>query len=291
MFDSFDAQLIDIDDGQIFCLTGGNGPPLLLLHGYPETHVMWHKIAAPLAQDFRLIIPDLRGYGDSMIVPGDTDHYNYSKRRMAQDMAEIMTVLGHDKFMVAGHDRGGRVAHRLARDHRDRVQALSVLDICPTLDMYESTDMDFATAYFHWFFLIQPYDLPEKMIMSNPDQWMENCLQKWSGGFDFGDAVLEYQKNFSSLERIHATCEDYRAAATIDLDHDRVDRGEKLDIPLQVLWGERGVVGRKFKPLQIWQHYTDQKVVGHAMPTGHFIPEEDPEGTCAALESFFSQIS
>ena len=194
MFDSFDAQLIDIDDGQIFCLTGGNGPPLLLLHGYPETHVMWHKIAAPLAQDFRLIIPDLRGYGDSMIVPGDTDHYNYSKRRMAQDMAEIMTVLGHDKFMVAGHDRGGRVAHRLARDHRDRVQALSVLDICPTLDMYESTDMDFATAYFHWFFLIQPYDLPEKMIMSNPDQWMENCLQKWSGGFDFGDAVLEYQK-------------------------------------------------------------------------------------------------
>ena len=191
---------------------------------------------------------------------------------------------------LTGHDRGGRVAHRLARDYRDRVAAMSVLDICPTLDMYENTDMDFATAYFHWFFLIQPYDLPERMIMEDPYKWMDACLQKWSGGHEFGEAENAYLEAFKDPKRIHANCEDYRAAATIDLVHDREDRDEKLDIPLQVLWGEKGVVGRKFKPIEVWQNYTTQSVIGQAMPTGHFIPEEDPEGTIAELTKFFDPL-
>lgn len=288
MFDGFDARFVDVTDGKIFCRIGGEGPPLLLLHGNPQTHVMWHKCAAELAKDFHLIIADIRGYGDSLLVESDPEHFNYSKRKMAQDMAELMTALGHETFFVAGHDRGGRVAHRLARDHRGRVLALSVLDISPTLDMYEGTDMDFATAYFHWYFLIQPYDLPERMIMQDPRKWMDACLQKWSGGHEFGEAEEAYLKAFDNPDRIHACCEDYRASATIDLDHDRADRSDKLDIPIHALWGEKGVVGRKFKPLELWQNYTLGHVTGCAMPTGHFIPEEDPEGTIRELKTFFA---
>ena len=290
MFEGFEKRFVDVSDGPIFCQIGGEGPPMLLLHGNPQTHVMWYKCAHALAEKYQLVIADLRGYGDSLVVDSDPEHFNYSKRKMAQDMAELMTALGHDRFFLTGHDRGGRVAHRLARDYRDRVAAMSVLDICPTLDMYENTDMDFATAYFHWFFLIQPYDLPERMIMEDPYKWMDACLQKWSGGHEFGEAENAYLEAFKDPKRIHANCEDYRAAATIDLVHDREDRDEKLDIPLQVLWGEKGVVGRKFKPIEVWQNYTTQSVIGKAMPTGHFIPEEDPEGTITELTKFFDPL-
>ena len=295
MFEQFQDRFVDVSDGQMFCRIGGDGPPLLLIHGYPQTHVMWYLCAGRLAEHFTVIAADIRGYGQSLIAPrndsGDPAHNAYSKRKMAQDMVEMMAALGHDRFFVAGHDRGGRVAHRMARDHRKAVAALSVLDICPTLDMYEATDMDFATAYFHWYFLIQPYDLPERMIMDDPRAWMDACLQKWSGGHTFGEAEEAYIAAFQQPDRIHASCEDYRAAATIDLDHDRADRDAKLDIPIHVLWGGNGVVGRKFDVLDVWQRYSTLPVTGRAMPTGHFIPEEDPDGTVDELIRFFGAQS
>lgn len=231
MFDGFKRQFVNVDEGKILCLSAGDGFPLLLLHGYPQTHLMWHKTAPELARDFTVIIPDLRGYGDSMAPPSTPDHFSYSKRAMADDMVQLMDSLGFEKFFIAGHDRGGRVAHRLAKDHRDHVKALTVLDICPTLDMYEAADMDFASAYFHWFFLIQPPDVPERMIATDPGAWVRMCLQNWSGGFDFGQMEEMYVNSFSCPEHIHASCEDYRASATIDLEHDRADRHKPMDIP------------------------------------------------------------
>ena len=296
MFANFEEKFIDVTDGQIFCRIGGEGPPLLLLHGYPETHMMWHHVAEDMARHYTVIAADLRGYGQSLVMPqrqasthDDAAENHYSKRNMARDMAEVMAALGFTQYFVAGHDRGGRVAHRMARDYRDQVTALAVLDICPTLDMYEATDMDFATAYFHWFYLIQPYDVPERMIMADPRKWMNNCLQKWSGGQDFGVLEDVYFESFKDPERIHATCEDYRASAGIDLVHDRADRGDKLNIPIHVLWGARGVVGRRFDVISIWQAYTHLPVTGHALATGHFIPEEDPAGTTVSLLEFFGK--
>jgi haloacetate dehalogenase len=250
---------------------------------------MWHTTAPALAEDFKVITADIRGYGDSMTPPSDDTHYPYSKRQMAIDMVEMMKALGHERFFVAGHDRGARVTHRMARDHRGKIAAAAVLDICPTLDMYEYTNMDFAAAYFHWFFLIQPYPLPESMILSDPHKWMNFCLQKWSGGNEFGEVEQAYLKAFSSPDKVHASCEDYRAAATIDLEHDREDRDRPVDIPLHVLWGERGVVGRIWNPIEVWQKYTTGMVTGKAMATGHFVPEEDPEDTIAELRQFFSR--
>jgi haloacetate dehalogenase len=287
MFKGFQEKFIKVKKGKIFCRIAGNGPPLLLLHGYPQTHVMWHKTAPELSKYFSIIAADLRGYGSSMVLPSDLMHENYSKREMAGDMAQLMEALGHDKFFIAGHDRGGRVAHRLARDYRQRVIAMSVLDICPTLDMYESTDMEFARSYFHWYFLIQPKGLPEKMIQSDPRAWLDSCLQKWSGGHEFGQAEEKYLAAFSQPERIHASCEDYRAAASIDLEHDIADRDYLLNIPIQVLWGEQGIIGRKFFPIKVWQSYTTESVIGNAMSTGHFIPEEDPMNTVNKLKNFF----
>ena len=288
MFEGFQRRFVDTDDGKIFCRYAGDGFPLLLLHGYPQTHLLWHNTAPTLARDFTVIAPNLRGYGDSMAPPSTPNHAPYSKRAMATDMIRLMDDFGFNQFFIAGHDRGGRVAHRLARDHRKRVRALAVLDICPTLDMYEATDMGFAGAYFHWFFLTQPADLPERMIAADPRAWVNHCLQSWSGGFDFGELEECYLESFQEPQRIHASCEDYRAAATIDLQHDRADRHSPIDIPLHVLWGERGVVGRKFHPLKIWACYTTAPVTGRALPCGHFIPEEKPEATIAELRKFFS---
>ena len=228
MFKDFKNKFFKLKNIKIFYKIGGKGKPILLLHGYPQTHFMWSKIADQLAKKFTVIIPDLRGYGQSMSPKGDKNHKTYSKREMAKDMYLLMKSLGHLKFSVAGHDRGGRVAHRLARDYRNNVIKLSVLDICPTLDMYQSTDKEFATVYFHWFFLIQPFDFPERMIKQNPALWMDNCLQKWSKGFDFKKARNEYLKYFKKDENIHASCEDYRAGATIDLVHDRKDKNKKF---------------------------------------------------------------
>ena len=290
MFEGFKSKYVKVKKGKVFCKVKGEGPPLLLLHGYPQTHLMWHKTAPELSKSFTVVAADLRGYGDSLAPPSDIKHFNYSKREMASDMKQMMVKLGYPKFFVAGHDRGGRVAHRLARDHRKNVLALSVLDICPTLDMYELTTRDFAKAYFHWFFLIQPAPLPERMIMSDPRKWMKNCLDKWSGNHKFGSVEKGYLKSFKQKKRIHASCEDYRASATIDLEHDRKDRNKKLNIPVQVLWGKKGVVGKQFNSIKIWSNYTNKKVYGVGINSGHFIPEENPEETIKHLKKFFLSI-
>ena len=287
MFDGFKSKYIKVKKGRVFCKIKGEGPPLLLLHGYPQTHLMWHKTAPQLSKSFTVVAADLRGYGNSLVPSSDSKHFNYSKREMANDMKQLMINLGFSKFFVAGHDRGGRVAHRLARDHKKNVIALSVLDICPTLDMYELTTRHFAKSYFHWFFLIQPKWLPEKMIMSDPRKWMKNCLDKWSGNHKFGKVEESYLKCFKQPKRIHASCEDYRASATIDLEHDRHDRKKKLNIPIQVLWGKNGVVGKQFQPVKIWQKYSFKKIVGTAVKSGHFIPEQNPKETIKQLKSFF----
>ena len=287
MFKGFKKKLIKVDKGKIFCRFKGNGPPLLLLHGYPETHLMWHKTAPVLSKYFTVIAADLRGYGNSLVLPGGKNHINYSKREMAKDMIQLMDKLNFKKFFVAGHDRGGRVAHRMARDFRKKILAISVLDICPTLDMYESTNQKFAKSYFHWFFLIQPAWLPERMIIANPRKWMKNCLDKWSGNHKFGKVEESYLKSFQQKKRIHASCEDYRASSTIDLEHDKKDRRKKLNIPIQVLWGKNGVVGKQFKPKEAWQKYTKKKVLGFAINSGHFIPEQSPKATIKQLTNFF----
>ena len=292
-FVGFDAGHHDVGGVQIFARTGGprDAPPVLLLHGFPQTHAMWHRVAQRLAPHFRLVLPDLRGYGDSSKPPGDADHANYSKRAMAQDLAALMSRLGHERFAVVGHDRGGRVAHRLALDHAARVTALSVIDIAPTLDMYDATDMRFASAYFHWFHLIQPAPLPERMIGGadgNARFFQHWCLGGW-GAAGLGHiepaALAEYERCFCTPEAIHGACEDYRAAAGIDLEHDRASRaaGHSIGCDMQVLWAARGVVDRLFKPLELWQAQCAGTVTGRAMPAGHFLPEELPEETAAAL--------
>ena len=291
MFNGFQKKFVNVKKGKIFCKVKGNGKPLLLLHGYPQTHLMWHKIAPELSKYFTIIVADLRGYGNSLVLKGDPKHKNYSKREMAKDMVQLMVKLGFKKFFVAGHDRGGRVAHRMARDFRSKILALSVLDICPTLDMYEHTNKQFAKSYFHWFFLIQPAWLPESMIINDPKKWMKNCLDKWSGNHRFGKVEREYLKSFKQKRRIHASCEDYRASASIDLEHDKKDRNKKLNIPIQVLWGKSGVIGKQFDSLKIWQKYSKKKIYGTGINSGHFIPEQNPKETIKNLKKFFNKYA
>jgi haloacetate dehalogenase len=286
-FDGFAVRDITTSGSVVRVRVGGVGPPVLLLHGHPETHLMWRHLAPELAQRFTVVAADLRGYGESGKPPTTADHAPYSKRSMALDMAEVMTALGQDRFAVVGHDRGGRVAHRLARDHRNRVAKLAVLDICPTLDMYECTDMAFARAYYHWFFLIQPYDLPERMIGADPAYYLRSKLASSAGSDVFPvEVVAEYLRHYARPETIHAICEDYRASAGIDLEHDRADRGRLLDVPILALWGAKGVVGRTFDVLDVWRRYTTEEVSGAPLPCGHFLPEEAPEATLAALMPF-----
>lgn len=267
----------------------GAGPPLLLLHGYPQTGYMWHKIAPRLAEDFTVVVADLRGYGDSDKPTSSEDHAVYSKRAMAADMMAVMTALGHSQFFIAGHDRGGRVAHRLARDYPQAVTKLAVLDIAPTAMMYDTTDMHFATSYYHWFFLIQPAPFPETLIGSDPKFFLESKMQHW--GKDrtaiTNDAFDEYLRCFSNPDTIHASCEDYRASASIDLEHDAADVGLKLDIPLLVLWGATAMVGNKYDMLCAWQEVATD-VTGFAVPGGHYLPEESPDETYQALLDFFT---
>ena len=287
MLDSFEQTQIDTSGATIHLIKKGDRFPLLLLHGYPQTHVMWHKIAPRLAEDFTVVAPDLRGYGDSSKPEDGPDHYNYSKRAMAQDLAEVMDKLGYQEFFVAGHDRGGRVAHRMALDHPQRVKKLAVIDIAPTYKMYMSTDKAFATAYYHWFFLIQPYDLPERLIGSQPEYYLRRCLASWSADPSAfaAEAVAEYIRCFSNPATIHASCEDYRAASTVDLQHDEADLDQKVACPLLALWSERGVVGCRFNVLETWRERAND-VRGKALPGGHFLPEEAPEETYEALREF-----
>lgn len=293
-FDGFETQNINTGNSEIFVRTGGrsNAPALLLLHGFPQTHVMWHRVAQLLKDHFFLVMPDLRGYGDSSHAPGLTDHSNYSKRSMAQDMAAVMTTLRYEQFFLCGHDRGARVSHRLALDFSSRVRRLCLIDIAPTFDMYERADMAFATAYYHWFHLIQPAPLPENMIGGNAKSYLHSKLGGW-GGRGLQDveqqALVEYERCFCRPEAIHTACEDYRASAGIDLIHDRESRslGEKILCDTLVLWGEQGVVQRFFDPLALWQAQCSATVSGGTLPAGHFIPEQLPAETAQALKTFF----
>jgi haloacetate dehalogenase len=286
----FKASRIDANGVEIAVRTAGDGPPLLLLHGYPQTGYMWHKVAPRLAQNHHVVIADLRGYGDSEKPPTNADHAAYSKRAMAADMIAVMQAFGYAKFDVAGHDRGGRVAHRLARDYPDAVRRLAVLDIAPTLMMYDTTDREFATKYYHWFFLIQPAPLPEKMIGHDPKFYLEQKLRQWGKNRKAitKTAFDDYLRCFSNPATIHASCEDYRAAAGIDLVHDAADNGTKLTMPVLALWGADGMVGNKYDVVSSWQSVATD-VRGHGVPGGHYLAEESPEETFAALSAFFAE--
>jgi haloacetate dehalogenase len=264
-------------------------PPLLLLHGFPQTHAIWHAVAERLRRRYTLVMPDLRGYGDSDKPDGPSDHSAYSKRTMALDVVELMRGLGHERFFVCGHDRGGRVAHRLALDHSPAVRALLLLDISPTLTMYERTTLEFARAYYHWFFLIQPAPLPERLIGADPIFYLRTKVGGWgSAGTALFDAraLAEYERCFEDPAAIHAMCEDYRAAAGIDLEHDRADAAQRIACPVRVLWGERGVVHRLFTPVADWQAKSRGEVSGRSTPTGHYIPEEAPDVLAEEIETF-----
>lgn len=265
-------------------------PVLLLLHGYPETHLMWHKVAPLLQASFSLVIPDLRGYGDSGKPSSQPDAANQSKRAMAQDLAELMSALGHERFHVAGHDRGARVTHRLCLDHESRVLTACVMDIAPTLTTFAMTDQALATTYFHWFFLIQQAPLPERMIGADPESWLKGCLSRWSLGneaaFDPA-AVAEYVRCFSDPEAIRASCDDYRAAAGIDLRHDEADAQRRIRCPLLVLWGAKGFVGRNYDVLALWREKAAD-VRGAALECGHFLPEEAAGEVAAGLLQFIN---
>jgi len=293
-FDGFAVQDFAVNGTRIHARLGGraDAPPLLLLHGFPQTHVMWHRVARQLAPHYRLVLPDLRGYGDSAQPPGEADHANYSKRSMAQDMALVMEDLGHTRYFVAGHDRGGRVAHRLALDHPRAVRKLAVIDIVPTLDMYESTDMRFASAYYHWFFLIQPAPHPERMIGADPMHYLHWKLGGWgarSMSHCEAQALAEYERCFTQPPAIHGACEDYRASAGVDLEHDRASReaGQRVACDMLVMWGERGVIHALFDPMRLWRAQCQGTVRGLAMEAGHFIAEELPQATAETLVEFF----
>lgn len=292
MFDGFTDDHITLPGGiTLRVRQGGDGPAVLLIHGYPQTSACWHAVAPQLvAAGYRVIAPDLRGYGSSDKPEATPDHATYSKRTMAADMAGLMTHLGHDRFHVAGHDRGARVAHRLCLDHPLRVTTVAVLDIAPTLSMYESTDMRFASGYYHWFFLIQPAPLPETLIAADPAFYLKSKLGAWGkSGMDVyhPHAVAEYIAHFSDPACISATCEDYRAAATIDLDHDRADSDARITAPLLALWGANGLVGALYDVPALWRQKA-LDVTGHALPCGHFLPEERPDDTASQLIAFFA---
>lgn len=286
----FAYQRITTTGAVINVATRGTGAPLLLLHGYPENHRMWAGIAPLLAEEFSVVCADLRGYGDSSKPEGAPDHSNYSKRAMATDMVEVMAALGHREFLLAGHDRGGRVGYRLALDHPTVVKRLALLDIVSTKAVYEQVSMALATAYFHWYFLIQPRHLPERLIAGDPALWLSTVFGKLGADSStFGDGVItEYLRTFGTPEGIHATCEDYRAGASVDIADDCADftAGRKITCPTLILWGARGVVGRLFQPLDTWRDLVVHPT-GEAIDCGHFIPEEQPAETLRALTAFF----
>lgn len=290
LFPGFARRRVRTSGATINLVTAGDGPRVLLLHGYPETHAMWHRIAPALARDYAVVCPDLRGYGDSSKPKGLPDHSNYSKRAMARDMVEAMEGLGYGEFHVVGHDRGARVGHRLARDYGNRVKTLTVMDISPTLKMYESTDMAFATAYYHWFFLIQKPPLPEKMIAAMGPKYILGRIGRGKGGIKLFDkrALAEYVRCFRDPRTVHATCEDYRAAATIDLDHDRKDLRRKIRMPVLALWGKQGVVERMFDCLADWREVATN-VTGRSIDCGHFLPEEKPAEVLRELRKFLAR--
>ena len=293
VIESFKESVIQVPsvDGpiNIACQTAGTGPALLLLHGFPQTKAIWHRIAPQLAKRFSVVATDLRGYGASSKPPSSADHARYSKREMAADQHAVMQALGHQSYSVLGHDRGGRVSHRLAMDFSESVERLMVLDISPTLTMYENTSMEFAKGYWHWFFLIQSYPIPETLIGANPEFWLRNHMGRHAGTGIFDPRCwADYLAGAGDPDSMHAMCEDYRAAASIDLVHDRADRaaGKKLTMPMRVLWGDHGLVAKCFSPIDDWKKVANT-VSGKGLPCGHYIPEELPQELLAEAELFF----
>ena len=290
MFAGFERFDIEGDGARIHGVTGGSGPPLLLLHGNPQTHAMWCKVAPALAARFTVVAAALRGYGRSSKPPSSEDHAPYSKRAMAADMVRVMQQLGHDRFMVGAHDRGARVAHRLALDWPDRITRMVLLDIAPTREMYAGTTEAFARAYWHWFFMIQPAPLPEQMMAADPEAfWKWRCSRPPKGLEIFApEALADYLAAFSDPATIHATCEDYRAAAGIDLRHDDEDEGRKVTCPLLVLWGLEGAVEKCFDVLALWRQRAED-VRGEGLPGGHYLAEELPDEVAERFLAFFSE--
>jgi haloacetate dehalogenase len=290
MFEGFDNLKIETSGAAINLVKGGNGPPLLLLHGYPQTHVMWHKIAPRLAQDFTVVASDLRGYGDSSKPQGDPEHLNYSKRVMAQDQVEVMERLGFSSFLLVGHDRGARVAHRLTKDHPQRVRKLATLDIIPTRRMFQIVNKEMATNTYHWFFLIQPYDFPERVIGADADYFIRSRFERVKDAAKVfpPEAIEEYVRCFNDPAAIHGACEDYRAGASIDLAHDEADFEQKVNCPHLALWSATGYIGRTQDVLQVWREYST-RVRGQSLPCGHYIAEELPEEACRILKEFLSE--
>ena len=291
MFEGFRTDRREGADGvHLRVRIGGEGPPLLLLHGNPQTHAMWHAVAPQLATRFTVVCPDLRGYGHSDKPPVSADHAAYAKRAMAADMLALMRGLGYARFQVAAHDRGARVAHRLALDAPDAVQRLCVMDIVPTLHHFETTDMAFAMGYYHWFFLAQPHPTPERLIGRDVVDWFDlhTSREPKDSGFFHPQARADYLDALRQPGTVEAICEDYRAAATIDLVHDRASRaaGQRLGCPLLVLWGSKGLVGQWYRPLEVWRSYADASVQGGPVTSGHYLSEEAPGEVLEALHGF-----
>lgn len=290
MFDGFETRQIDTGEARIQVRMGGSGPPLLLLHGNPQTLAMWHRIAPALADDFTVVATDLRGYGDSSKPPTDDEHAPYSKRAMARDQVAVMQALGFERFFVAGHDRGGRCGYRMALDHPERVLKLAVLDIVPTSEAFWRADMAFGLGYWHWFFLAQPHDLPERLIGADPDYFWHWHTASGVGRPDpfAPEAAAEYLRCFRDPASIHAICEDYRAGASIDIAHDAEDRRQerRIGCPLLVLWGTQGALARWYDVLAVWRDWATD-VRGGALECGHYLPEEAPDATLAELRAFF----
>ncbi len=288
MFEGFEERKVSTSGAAINLVMGGSGPPLLLLHGYPQSHAMWHKVAPRLAEQFTVVAADLRGYGDSDKPAGDPEHLTYSKRAMARDQAEVMESLGFSSFFLAGHDRGARVSHRLTKDYPERVLKLATLDIIPTHRMFQIVNKEMASNTFHWFFLIQPHDFPERVIGADADYFIRHSFQRganWEAIFP-PEALAEYLRCSTDPATIHAICEDYRAGASIDLVHDEEDFANKVECPHLVLWSDRGYVGRTQDVLTVWRDYSIQPR-GHSMPSGHYIAEELPDETYRELRDFF----
>jgi haloacetate dehalogenase len=289
---SFRHSLIQAGEVQINTVTAGRGSPVLLLHGYPQTHLIWHHVAPALAEHHTVVMTDLRGYGDSDKPPGGPRHEKYSKRAMAHDQLTVMRKLGFKEFAVAGHDRGGRVAHRLALDHPQAVTHLAVLDIVPTRHVFRHADAHFGLGYWHWFFLAAGNGIPERLIGADPEFWIKTRMTaRHQGGTPFDPAAIaEYVRCFADPAAIHASCEDYRAAASIDLEHDETDAGQGrlVTAPVLALWGARSFVGRSYDVPRIWRQYASE-VTGIALPSDHYLPEEAPQQTAAALLDFLAR--
>ena len=287
MFDGFKSGKIKSNKININYIIGGKGYPILMLHGYPQTHIMWRKVTPILSQDYTVVCADLRGYGDSDKPSSDAVHRNYSKKEMAKDQAELMELLGFKKYIVVGHDRGARVAHRMGLDYKDKISKMVLMDIVPTNHVFETTNMTLATRYYHWFFLIQKSPFPEKLIGKDPEFYLRSKLFMWGLNEQYmsEDVITEYLRCFSNPDTIRASCEDYRAGATIDMEDHNIDYHKKIECPLLILWGKKGTVEELYDPIEVWKKWA-KNVRGFSLDCGHFIPEERPEETVDYIKNF-----